>query len=92
MARVEGRTARPDRSSALRIGQKHRNGKNDVTAIGFIANCPTCQNILSKAAIAVVGKQMGLIVEFDETAKEDRLRATVMGEDVKVKIVLPANQ
>jgi Zinc carboxypeptidase len=31
------------------------------------------QNILSKAAIAVVGKQMGLIVEFDETVKEDRL-------------------
>lgn len=31
------------------------------------------QNILSKAAIAVVGKQMGLIVEFDETVKDDRL-------------------
>ena len=31
------------------------------------------QNILSKAAIAVVGKQMGLIVEFDITVKEDRL-------------------
>src|SRR5262245_38560354 len=31
------------------------------------------QNILSKAAIAVVGKQMGLIVEFGETVKEDRL-------------------
>jgi type II secretory pathway component HofQ len=31
------------------------------------------QNILSKAAIAVVGRQMGLIVEFDETVKEDRL-------------------
>lgn len=31
------------------------------------------QNILSKAAIAVVGREMGLIVEFDETVKEDRL-------------------
>jgi type II secretory pathway component HofQ len=31
------------------------------------------QNILSKAAIAVVGKRMGLIVEFDVTVKEDRL-------------------
>ena len=31
------------------------------------------QDILSKAAIAVVGRQMGLTVEFDETVKEDRL-------------------
>jgi len=31
------------------------------------------QNILSKAAIAVVGKRMGLIVEFDITVREDRL-------------------
>ncbi|HKQ79764.1 MAG TPA: STN domain-containing protein [Blastocatellia bacterium] len=31
------------------------------------------QNILSKAAIAVVGKRMGLVVEFDITVKEDRL-------------------
>ncbi|MBO0857803.1 MAG: STN domain-containing protein [Chloracidobacterium sp.] len=31
------------------------------------------QNILTKAAIAVVGKQMGLIVEFDETVREDRI-------------------
>ena len=33
----------------------------------------TFQNILAKAAISVVGKQMGIDVVFDETVKEDRL-------------------
>ena len=33
----------------------------------------TFQNILAKAAISVLGKQMGLDVVFDETVKEDRL-------------------
>jgi len=33
----------------------------------------TFQNILAKAAISVVGKQMDLNVLFDETVREDRL-------------------
>jgi hypothetical protein len=52
------------------------------------------QNILSKAAIAVVGKQMGLIVEFDETVKEDRLsiELTDVTLEQAMKIILESKK
>jgi hypothetical protein len=48
------------------------------------------QNILSMAAIAVVGREMGLIVEFDETVKEDRLsiKLTDVTLEQALKIIL----